>query len=301
MRMELHHIHVFDEIDDDAENRERKADLEHVAALVDSIRRHGLQTPIRALALGGLKYRLVAGLHRLEAYRELARTDSKYLRIPASLVPFASEKDATKAAEIVENLIRAELSPDERERQTALYVALLKRGGEVIDAKAKMAEAGRQAHLDICPAGAAAMPTAMQKAAKDLGVSTRTIRRRVIATAERAGMGRMTPETATADQLEEAAQKAQHAPKPIEVEPPRKAETTRERPVPCEPEPAADLVAENAALRGQVAELRQTVADLESVIRDRDVEIARLKSPKVETRPEPELPPGMKRGRFRPQ
>ena len=88
--------------------RLRSYDGDKVLALVESIQELGLRTPISVVRQGEGGFRLVAGLHRLEACRRLG-----WERIDALFVDGLDEIDQ-QIWEIDENLIRAELSEGER-------------------------------------------------------------------------------------------------------------------------------------------------------------------------------------------
>ena len=88
--------------------RLRSYDGDKVAALMDSIRELGLRTPVSLVRQGEENFRLVAGLHRLEACRRLG-----WEHIDALFVDTLGEIDQ-QMWEIDENLVRAELSEGER-------------------------------------------------------------------------------------------------------------------------------------------------------------------------------------------
>ena len=88
--------------------RLRSTDGDKVLALMESIQELGLRSPISVARKGEAGFRLVAGLHRLEACRRLG-----WERIDAQFVDGLDEIDQ-RLWEIDENLIRAELSEGER-------------------------------------------------------------------------------------------------------------------------------------------------------------------------------------------
>lgn len=145
------------------ENR-RSVNPERVKELAASIQEIGLLNPI---TITEDKY-LVAGLHRIEAYKLLGRTE-----IEATVVSL-SELDA-ELAQIDENLIRNELTVLERAEQ-------LKRRKEIYEAKYPESKAyssekqrlrRKQEPADIVSAGFT------EDTASKIGVSPRTIRRDV--------------------------------------------------------------------------------------------------------------------------
>jgi ParB family chromosome partitioning protein len=85
-------------------DRKRTYRPEHAAELAASIEAIGLQQPITVVAEQDDGYRLVAGLHRLEAFRILERQD-----VPASIL--ALDDLDRELAEIEENVRRRELTP----------------------------------------------------------------------------------------------------------------------------------------------------------------------------------------------
>ena len=89
-----------------------------VARIALSVDHIGLQHPI-TVQNTGTGYRLVAGRHRLEAFRSLGKE-----RIPATVAKM-SESEA-RMWEIAENLDRAELTALERSEQIAEYAELAK-------------------------------------------------------------------------------------------------------------------------------------------------------------------------------
>lgn len=102
--------------DIEVSQRLRDLDEAQVDAIKDSVLAIGLLNPItvypRDLIRGGLSvpgFGLIAGAHRLEAYRRIG-----YEEIPASVVDL-SDLEA-QLAECDENLCRAELSPTDRAR-----------------------------------------------------------------------------------------------------------------------------------------------------------------------------------------
>ncbi|MGF1639902.1 MAG: ParB N-terminal domain-containing protein [Rhodospirillales bacterium] len=89
--------------------RLRRLDEAKVAMLVASIRDIGLQTPISVAADEVDGWRLVAGLHRLEAARRLGHAD-----IPCHVID--GTQPAAQLWEIDENLMRSELTQLERDQ-----------------------------------------------------------------------------------------------------------------------------------------------------------------------------------------
>jgi len=91
----------------DVSNRLRPADPAWVAAIADSMSARGQDTPIVLRDMDGDRYELAAGLHRLEAARELGWTT-----IEARVADLSA--DEARLVEIDENLMRRELSALDR-------------------------------------------------------------------------------------------------------------------------------------------------------------------------------------------
>jgi len=90
-----------------------------VKNLADSINKVGLRHPITVLKKGD-RYILVAGLHRIEAHKNLGLD-----HIPATIVTMTD--DDARLWEIAENLHRAELSKLERDDNIAEWIRITER------------------------------------------------------------------------------------------------------------------------------------------------------------------------------
>jgi ParB-like chromosome segregation protein Spo0J len=97
----------------------REVNSAAVKRLADSINQIGLRHPITVREKGG-QYLLVAGRHRLEAYRKM---DIEY--IPATIVKMTN--DDARLWEIAENLHRAELTKLERDDNIAEWIKITER------------------------------------------------------------------------------------------------------------------------------------------------------------------------------
>jgi hypothetical protein len=146
-------------------SRSRPVVASQVAALADSLAVIGLKTPITVRAaihvVGGRDveaYDIIAGRHRYEAAVKLGWTE-----IDALVT--AGDDELDELWEIDENLIRAELSDAQRADHHARREAILVRRGEV---RATTAHSGRNADN---------LSAYSRKAADDLGVDERTVRR----------------------------------------------------------------------------------------------------------------------------
>jgi len=143
--------------------RRRHLDADHVKHLAASIRELGLQTPITVMARrddveDGWRSILVAGAHRLAALRELGEEG-------AECFVLADDQDAADLWEIDENFARAELTDAQRADHHVRREEILKRKGLV---RETTAHSGRNADN---------LSAYSRKAAADLGVDERTVRR----------------------------------------------------------------------------------------------------------------------------
>jgi len=145
-------------------DRLRAVDAGRVSALVASIREIGLQTPVTVTCQvdenGEVIYRLVAGAHRLQAVRQ---SGADY--IDAFIM--AGDEDDAALWEIDENFARSELTDAQRADHHVRREAILERKGLVLPGAGKPSNSAKLADLRGYSA----------KAAADLGIGERTIRR----------------------------------------------------------------------------------------------------------------------------
>lgn len=144
-------------------DRLRAVDPAKVAALKSSISDLGLRTPITVSAVrdgADWRFRLVAGAHRLEALRQLGED-------MADCFVMNGDPDDAALWEIDENFARAELTDAQRAEHHVRREEILVRKGEV----AKGGKGGDRRSTDKMSVGYA------KKAAADLGVDERTVRR----------------------------------------------------------------------------------------------------------------------------
>jgi len=144
----------------------RSVNPERVKELAASIQEIGLLNPVTITE----DKRLVAGLHRIEAYKLLGKTE-----IEATIVSL-DELDA-ELAQIDENLIRNELTVLERAEQ-------LKRRKEIYEAKYPESKAGVKRAIGMNKAlgynvGDIVSPTFAEDTASKIGVSLRSVQRDV--------------------------------------------------------------------------------------------------------------------------
>jgi ParB-like chromosome segregation protein Spo0J len=189
--------------------RERRLDKEKVEALAKSFLSEGLLQPIGVRQRKPSGSDLIYGHHRLAAAilnheRGLTETSS----IAAVVFPANMPDWACKLAEVAENLIRKDLTPKQREAETAIYAGLLKKHGLVTDANTARSEAKKNVeNQGSDPHHVGHLPTTTEKVAADIGISDEQVRRRIsnaVKTAERVGVtveSKKTPEKMSGDDL----------------------------------------------------------------------------------------------------
>lgn len=101
-------------------------DEEAMNELLESLRVHGLRTPIE-VTQDGEGYGLISGFRRLDAFRRLAESDQTFSEIPA-FVREAGTGQGAYVSMVEENELRSNLSPYERGR-----IAVLAAGQGVFD------------------------------------------------------------------------------------------------------------------------------------------------------------------------
>lgn len=152
-----------------------------LSSLSESIARHGLMNPIRVRQVGQDSYEVVAGAHRLQATDLLG-----YAEIACFIVD--DDDLAAEMAMLAENLHRADLSTDERNRQIRRYAELLAADRQ---AKIQVGQNGRPEFPAGSGVGAEALdapeigygkPPPQTKGiatqiAQETGLSERTVRR----------------------------------------------------------------------------------------------------------------------------
>ena len=144
--------------------------------------------------------------------------------IPLLVFPANTPDDVVKLYEIVENLHRFELTPEEKAIHSVKYAELLKRTGAVQSAKSKGAKARENAKHGVKPLDA--MPTATEKLAKEENISRQAVHDRFkkakeLAESEGVKSDARSLEEADAEELgriAEAAEKAALKPKPKKSE-----------------------------------------------------------------------------------
>ncbi|WP_170783227.1 ParB/RepB/Spo0J family partition protein [Ruegeria lacuscaerulensis] len=121
------HKVALDEVEPDYIRRDRlDINEEEMAELIESIRAHGLRTPIEVTGLED-GYGLISGYRRFEAFRRLAATDSNFAEIPA-FIRDAGAGQGAYVSMVEENELRSNLSHYERGR-----IAVLAAGQGVFD------------------------------------------------------------------------------------------------------------------------------------------------------------------------
>ena len=180
-------------------HRQRAENPDTIRALHDDIEAHGLLHPIGVQDLGAGRYRLIYGYHRLMVFKQgwakanalamqRGEKDEEANEIGArwKVIPVIVYNDAMPAffaelKELAENLFRANLTGEETAAHRVKYAHLLKRAGVV--APAKEVKQQNQGKNSIGTKGQGTefpdkpKMTATQKAAKDLGVTERAIKK----------------------------------------------------------------------------------------------------------------------------
>src|SRR4051812_19376806 len=155
--------------------RQRPLNQATVEKLASSFMTEGQLAPIGVKqGASGKPYRLIYGYHRVAAAQKLLEEDPTQDSIAAVIFPEKMPDHVCQRYEIVENLIRKELTPKERDAHTVLLLALLKRSGVVVngdEARSLSKAKGSVSHE-------ATHSTATQQAAKDLGVGRQQIYKR---------------------------------------------------------------------------------------------------------------------------
>lgn len=105
----------------------RDVNAASVKRLAESIDKLGLRHPITVREKGE-RYVLVAGRHRIDAFKKLGRE-----HIPATIVKMTN--DEARLWEIAENLHRSDLSKLERDEQVSEWIKITERVSRQIDAK----------------------------------------------------------------------------------------------------------------------------------------------------------------------
>ncbi|WP_271952490.1 ParB/RepB/Spo0J family partition protein [Ruegeria faecimaris] len=109
----------LDQIDPDFIRRDRMVeDEEAMAELLESLRVHGLRTPIEVSRVGD-SFGLISGYRRLEAFKRLSQSDARFIEIPA-FVREAGTGQGAYVSMVEENELRSNLSPYERGRVAVL-------------------------------------------------------------------------------------------------------------------------------------------------------------------------------------
>ena len=156
MQREIQMPLAVDDIDIGPGHREVNAAA--VKRLADSIDKIGLRHPITVREKGD-KYLLVAGRHRLEAYRKMG---IEY--IPSTIVKMTN--DDARLWEIAENLHRAELTKLERDEQVAEWIKITDR---MSNSQSESLRAD----------GRGGRPRGIENAARELGVERQDAHRAV--------------------------------------------------------------------------------------------------------------------------
>jgi hypothetical protein len=109
------------------QNRARKIDPAKVDELVDELRNHGkLLQPIGIHRIPGQKSVLIWGAHRLLAWQQLFQEDpGRWHEIPCNCFNGEMTPENAEYMELAENLVRAELSSDQRKKLAGRFGELM--------------------------------------------------------------------------------------------------------------------------------------------------------------------------------
>jgi ParB-like chromosome segregation protein Spo0J len=195
-------------------DRLRKPDLPTIAALAEDFAERGMLQRIGVRERADGKHNLVWGRHRLEAAAKLG-----WATIGAVVYQPGTPDTALAVLEIVENLRRRELSPEERAEHPVRLAALVK---EQPGAKLSAAES-----LSGKGPGGRGKKGVVQKVAEQAGMSQQAVRR----AAERADADL---ERDTPAELRAKAEKVRAAPKPKGIDGDRR-KTAAPKPPKAEP------------------------------------------------------------------
>lgn len=184
-----------------------------MAGLVEALTRGGrFLHPVVVRAEGADRYRLVAGLHRLEAW---TRRFGEQRPIPAIIYPSDTPDALITVLEIEENLRRKELTTGERQAQTIRLAAALKelegwKPETPASASGRAAKSGTMSP-GLAPArGGRGNKGVAQKVAEKAGISKRSVNRIVKAASVAIGE-EIDLDRDTAEELGRKAHKRQHA------------------------------------------------------------------------------------------
>jgi ParB-like chromosome segregation protein Spo0J len=214
----------------------RGIDEDTIADLIEVLTRdRRFLHPIVVRAEAVSRYRLIAGHHRLEAWK---RRFGNERPIRAIIYPSDTPDALITVLEIEENLLRKELTAAEREIQTIqLAVAIRKlNGGEPATPISESGEVAESGNLvpSLAPAsGGRGNKGLAQKVAEKAGITKRAVNKRVKA-AEEAISEKIDLDRDTPEELERKAQKLQHADRKVVHLKPRKAAPRVEDPTPAE-------------------------------------------------------------------
>ena len=145
--------------------RHRELREEQVSSLMQSITKIGLKTPITVRQpIDEDDVHLVAGRHRLEAYRRLGIEEIE------AFVIEGDDEDAARLWEIAENLHRADLTALQRDEHVAEWIRLTEKRAADIDAVARVEPRDSKGKFK---------ESGIRAAARELGVERNTAQRAV--------------------------------------------------------------------------------------------------------------------------
>jgi ParB-like chromosome segregation protein Spo0J len=206
--------------------RMRPVDPETVEAIAESIEAVGLLHPIgvKPAPEGGAdSYRLIYGLHRLEAMARCAERgvpDAEF--VLAVIYPPDMADDDCRAAEVIENLMRRELSPEQEAAHRAWLVAY--RAKEIDAARERRGNGtgetfGKSLPENGRPAKRGRPEQAASQVARELGLSKEAVNQSVTRAAKITGRARRDFDEATPEEKMAIAREAVSLARPKEKTP----------------------------------------------------------------------------------
>jgi hypothetical protein len=190
--------------------RRRQHDRAAIDQLKQDIERQGLLQPIGVRANGDSQdgtFTLLYGFGRFTAVLALFNEGKLPASILASIYPASMPDWRGELAEVAENLVRAELTPEERDAHTTIYAGLIKKYGDVVavdkSANAMSRDAGGVSAHD----GNGRKPTTREKVATDLNIDKTAVDKRVKRAARSVGK-EVTVEKTDADTMIETGKEA---------------------------------------------------------------------------------------------
>jgi ParB-like chromosome segregation protein Spo0J len=188
-----------------------------VVMLMESMPRDGQLQPIgvrEKLIDGSIRYDLIYGLHRLEAMRALHSGGRQAAeQIFACVYPRDMSDEDCENAEVIENLLRKELSDEQRAAHVTWRLAYLeKRNGVGRGSGKPVSTSSNEAGIIV------RAPEAAAQVAEELRVTKQTVNQNVTKSLKASGQSRKEFDKADAQKKLEMAEKARKAAEALEAE-----------------------------------------------------------------------------------